>query len=413
LKRKDFFLFFFLPFVGLILIFFLASYLNSSRIQKQVKGVIEEQLRASAGILAVGISHLLEEGRPPDTVLGPYSGGSGIYYIALLDAEKNILSWSSQFEGYLPLSLKDKDLPESWTIDSPAGKILNLFVPFSAAESQSYFLYLGYSLEDSLGVIAARFRKSLALILGILALAGLVFSRGVFLIQARYLAKTREADAERLQKEHYREISAFTAGIAHEIKNPLNSLALLFELMQKKGAAAVAEDVALGKNEVQKISRTIDQFSDFLKPLRLTKEPLTVEDLIAGASSSLAAEFPEKKAAVEYSPGAPLRLAADRQLIVQALFNILKNAVQAESRNPVRIDAEKTKKGIKIRIQDSGPGIPPAVIEHIFDPFFTTKTGMGVGLYLAKKIIERHEGKVTVESRPGQGALFTIQLPGG
>jgi two-component system NtrC family sensor kinase len=98
----------------------------------------------------------------------------------------------------------------------------------------------------------------------------------------------------------------------------------------------------------------------------------------------------------------------------QCLLNLLKNAFEATAGGTVTVEAQKSRKRILIRIADTGRGIPEAELGHIFDPFFTTKEeGMGIGLYLAKKIVEAHDGRIEARSNAGGGTTFTIQLSGG
>src|SRR4030042_4375070 len=121
----------------------------------------------------------------------------------------------------------------------------------------------------------------------ILAAAGIIFFIGIFELQRNYLAKTREAEEEKKEKERFREISAFTSAGAHEIKNPLNSLSLLCDLLSRKGPSEVKSEVALGKDEVHKISEIIDRFSAALKPFRLNREELPVREVVFSVRDSL------------------------------------------------------------------------------------------------------------------------------
>ncbi len=413
MKRTNIFLFFFLPFAGLIAIFFLFSTLNRAYIQRKTEDLVREQLRATAQVLKVNIGHFLEEGYPPQEIIGLSAGEEDIYYLALLDERKTILAWRSRYEGYLPLSARDTERTEPWIIDSPVGQIFNLVSPLAAGTGRTYYLYLGYSLSR-LDEMIARSNRNFLIVFGFLAAAGIVFFVGVFELQKNYLAKTREAEEEKKEKERFREISGFTSAVAHEIKNPLNSLALLCELVQKKAPQEMREEAALGKTEVRRISEIIDRFSAALRPFRLNRETFALSEIVLSARQSLSQQSTGKNVDFRYTETEPILVHADKSLLRQCLLNLLKNAFEATTKGTVTVGAEKSRRRVIIRIADTGGGIPEAELSRIFDPFFTTKKeGMGIGLYLAKKIVDAHGGRIEAASRLGRGTSFTIQLPGG
>jgi len=412
-KQKAFLLFFFAPFIGILVIFFVFSTLNRTFIQDKTESLVQEQLAATAEIFKVNLAHLLEEGYRPEDILGMYKGEENIYYFAILDENKNILAWSSRYEGYLPLSAQDSGRTEPWVLSSPVGKIFNRLSPFSRDDGRVYFLYLGYSLRN-LEEMTARADRDSLLMFSFLVAVGIVFFLGVFELQKKYLIKTEEAEEAHREKERFREISAFTSSVAHEIKNPLNSLSLLLELLQKKVPADTKDDVALGKAELQKIARIIDWFSDSLKPLRPNKGTAPLKEIVTAAHDALLREAPKPEVEWRYSESRPVFLNGDKNLLVQCFLNLLRNAYEATDRGTVSVEAEKRRKKIFVRVSDTGRGIEPDRLSRVFDPFFTSKDkGMGIGLYLARKIIEAHGGRIGVESPPGRGATFTIQLPGG
>jgi signal transduction histidine kinase len=413
LKKKDFFFFFFLPLLGIVIVFFVLSSINRTYIKNRVEELVKEQLQATAEILKVNISHFLSENYPPEEIFNLYSGEENIYYMALLDEKKEILGWSSRFEGYLPLSQKNFEKGESWIIESPAGKIFNIFSSFSATDQRTYYIYLGYSL-GSLEEMIAHSRKSFFVLFGIIAGVGIIFFLGIYQLQNHYLRKEKEAVEERREKERYREISAFTSGVAHEIKNPLNSLALLFELFEKKVPQEFHEEISLGNKEVRRISRIIDRFSASLKPLSLKKETFILKDLMEDIIASLEKERDSANVNLKYSEVSRVSLSADKELLSQVFLNLLRNSLEATEEGEIEVRAKGHRNKIFITVQDTGRGLSEEESKHIFDPFFSgKKEGMGIGLYLTKKIIEAHDGKIECKSHLGKGTAFFIQIPGG
>jgi len=412
LKRKDLLLFFLIPFLGAISLILLMSALNRAYIRGNIDALVMEQLGAAAGILKAGVGRSLEDGTPPAQALDIYAGEGELYYMALLDADRRVLAWRSVFEGYLPLSAQDIPAGGSWVIDSPAGRIFNHFGPFSTQDGKAYYLYVGYSLK-AFEEMSSRSRRNAILVFVIIAAAGIVVFRGLSLLQSGYVSKAREADESRAEKERFREISAFTSGVAHEIKNPLNSLSLLFGLMEKRVAPDLREDVALGKNEVRRISLIVDRFSDVLKPLLVRPETFPAGEAVESVLASLASEFPDVRDRVRFEGDGRAMVRADRELVSLVLANLLRNALEAGAA-VVIVRAHRDRKRIRLLVRDTGPGIPPERLGRIFEPFFSTKAGgMGIGLYLASQIIEAHGGKIEVRSREGEGTEFIVQVPGG
>jgi signal transduction histidine kinase len=412
LKRRSVFLFFVLPFLGVFVFFSLATFLQHRDLRRRTEALVRGQLAATAGILSTAVSRFLDEGTPPETVLDTILADEDIYFVALLDAKKDVLAWNSRFEGYLPISLSKVRDEEPGIIDSPAGKIFSDLSAVTTKDGREFHLYLGYALSGMEDMIA-RSRRAAVILSAVILLAGGLFFRGLFQLQSRYMAKSREAEAERMEKERFREISAFTSGVAHEIKNPLNSLALVLELLGRKATPDAKGDVDLGKAQVRTIARIVDRFSRVAKAVQPDVQPLALDDVLRQAAESLAAEAPAASSRLHIGAAPGVRLAGDRDLLAQAFLNILKNAVEASDAAPVRAGGRRIGKRVEVLIRDEGPGLTAAAAGRIFEPFFTTKAqGMGIGLYLTKRIIEAHGGTIEAHSRESEGTEFRIDLPG-
>ncbi|MBN2246901.1 MAG: HAMP domain-containing histidine kinase [Candidatus Aminicenantes bacterium] len=413
MKSKRFFLFFYLPLIGMALIFFILSYLNRLYISNKVEELVQEQLEATAEILKVNISHLLDEAIPPERAFEAYFQEEKIYYMALLNKYKEVLAWSSRFEGYLPLSEDFTEDQGSWIIDSPAGLIFNTFSSFATRKEETYYLYLGYSLQNLEDMLFYS-RRNFAFIFSLIILIGIVFFFGLFQIQKHYLVKEKETEKEKKEKERYKEISAFTSGVAHEIKNPLNSLTLIFELLQRRVPDGSKRDIEAGEKEIRKISRIIDQFSSALKPMEIKKDLIPLHSLLEEVKQMMKSKALSKGSNIEVVSKRPVKAYVDKDLFRQALINLVENALEAGSNGNVIITIDSYKNRKIIKVEDNGGGISREDREHIFDPFYSTKKdGMGIGLYLTRKIIEAHDGKISFESKPDIGTMFVIELPGG
>jgi signal transduction histidine kinase len=392
---------------------FVLATINRSFVREKTERLAEGHLLASAEILKAAVRDLLEENVPAGRVLQGFEGAEEIFFMAVLDARLEVLDWASRFEGYLPFSRQDIPQKETWIIDSPAGRIFNVVKPFTTSGGTSYFLYLGTSLgglEDML----ARSRRNSWLIFGVLAAAGLLLFGGVFRLHRQSLERAEEAIAERKEKERLKEISGFTAGIAHEVKNPLNSLALLHEMMSRNAPPELTGDLALGQAEVRKIAAIIDSFSDAAKPLSPRRIPLRLAAVADEVRSALLPQAEAKGLSLLVEDRERTVASVDRGLLAQALLNLVRNAVEATDRGGVKIEIVRKKGAAVIRIEDTGRGIPAGIADRLFEPFATSKPdGLGVGLFLARKIVAAHDGTLTASARPGGGAVFTIELPGG
>ncbi|MDW3229475.1 MAG: HAMP domain-containing sensor histidine kinase [Acidobacteriota bacterium] len=414
MKKREFLLFFILPFLLVVGLFTLLSNLNRQYIQAKMQELASDQLSATALILKESIRAGLERGLSASEVLTPYQATEDIYFMAILDGQENVLDWTSRFEGYLPLSKKQRPPGELWIIDSPEGKIFNHYSALTTADGRKYYFYLGYSLK-SLDVLLAYSKRNFWYILSALALAGLLIFAGLYRLHRSYQLAAAEAARQAEEKERFKEISAYTSGVAHEIKNPLNSLALLFEYWQSLKIPEITQEIERGKGEVEKIASIVDRFSEAVKPVSLSLEKFEVAQVIQEEINALENLGREKNLKIDLKAEGGLRLTADRLLFSRVVSNLLKNAIEASPGGGlVSVKAYVRKKKVILEVEDSGSGIEETQAEKIFEPFVTSKnSGFGIGLYLTRKIVAAHGGKISFSNRPGGGAIFKVEMPGG
>lgn len=216
-------------------------------------------------------------------------------------------------------------------------------------------------------------------------------------------------------------LGELTAGIAHEIKNPLASV---------KGAAeAIADEipedsprrklVEIQKKELRRLSETLERFLSFARPGKFLTARLDLRDLVDHAVELLEPQAAKKEIEIVTArPAQPVFIDGDRDQITQVLVNLVINAVSAIGKDgTVRLEVETGFVGPAgfgiIRVIDSGPGVPAEIREKIFNPFFSTKEGgTGLGLSISANIIERHGGFIRVSGNSGgRGAIFSVFLP--
>jgi signal transduction histidine kinase len=215
-------------------------------------------------------------------------------------------------------------------------------------------------------------------------------------------------------------LGRLTAGVAHEVKNPLNAMTIHLELLKQKLAAGAAPQSTeshldiIGR-EIRRLDDVVQGFLKFARPEELTLQPIAPGVLIDEVLKTLAVEADVTGVTIESSVAPDLpRIEADAGILRQALLNLAKNAVQAmPDGGKLSITSSVTRDGrVEIRLADTGVGIPPENLAKVFDLYFTTKEqGTGIGLSLVYRTIQLHNGDIDVESIPGKGTTFIIKMP--
>ncbi|MGJ5820728.1 sensor histidine kinase [Paludibaculum fermentans] len=229
--------------------------------------------------------------------------------------------------------------------------------------------------------------------------------------------RLREAEASVRRSERLAALGQLTAGLAHELRNPLGTMKASAEILLEKiepGNELGHELAGYISTEVDRTNSLITRFLEFARPVKLRLAPTDLNALIDMVIDQLGRMTPDSPPLIHknYDPGIPL-IEADAELLERVILNLIRNAVQASA--PGLTVTVKTRGGpgiVEIAVIDRGHGIQPEHREQIFNPFFTTKpTGVGLGLAISAKIVDEHGGRITVESQPERGSLFLVTLP--
>lgn len=231
-----------------------------------------------------------------------------------------------------------------------------------------------------------------------------------------------EKNASKVESERSKIISMLAAGVAHEIGNPLNSLYLNLQLLQRMfrkenvDLAEAAESIDASKKEVERLDAILNQFLKALRPAKLHFRPTDLRTVLGEALNFMRHEIENRNVDVKCHWADTLpQIPADEGQLKQAFFNIIKNALQSMPQGgTVSIFCElNEEQEVEVRIIDTGKGISPENMTKLFNAFYTTKAaGNGLGLMIVERIFRQHGARLSVESVEGKGTCFTIVFPG-
>ncbi len=221
-----------------------------------------------------------------------------------------------------------------------------------------------------------------------------------------------------MQQEKLASVGRLSAGVAHEINNPLTTILTTAMLLQEdlKPDDPIYEDLEIIAHETLRCRKIVTSLLDFARQNEPNKKEYALNEVIYQSVLLTRKQAAFNDIQIDYEPGnniPPIML--DKGQIQQALINLIINATESTGEGDrilVATAYDQTAKKVTIAINDNGPGIDPENLDRIFDPFFTTKeSGTGLGLAITHGIIEQHGGSIDVESPPGAGTRFVINLP--
>lgn len=237
-----------------------------------------------------------------------------------------------------------------------------------------------------------------------------------YIILFKDLSEVRSLRREVARSQRLASLGSLAAGVAHEIRNPLSSIkgfAVYFRERQEKEEEKKIAGIMI--QEVDRLNRVVSQLVELARPVSVSKKPVSLRTVIENSLKLLERDASEKKIEIKtiFMPE-DLQIAIDGDRINQVLLNLYLNAIESmEKGGRLSVELSEGEGGAIIKVSDTGPGVGEKDLPHVFDPYFTTKTtGTGLGLAIVHNIIEAHDGKITVESRPGEGTTFTLFLPG-
>src|SRR5438094_3156845 len=237
----------------------------------------------------------------------------------------------------------------------------------------------------------------------------------------RDITESRRSAQETIESERLNALTLLAAGVAHEIGNPLNSLHIHLQLMERAvqklhdGAKSeLQQSIEVARSEVDRLDSIVTQFLRAIRPSRPQLRPENLNTIVEETVRFFTPELHDRDIVVEQELRSDLPLLQlDRDQMKQAFYNVIKNSVEAMQRHGIlRIRTDLDDTHVVIRFADTGGGMSAENLSRVFEPYFTTKpSGTGLGLLIVRRIVREHGGELSIESGQDKGLTLTIRLP--
>ena len=237
----------------------------------------------------------------------------------------------------------------------------------------------------------------------------------------RDITESRRTAQQTIESERLNALTLLAAGVAHEIGNPLNSLHIHLQLMERKAQelehnakAELQQSIDVARSEVRRLDSIVTQFLRAIRPSQPRLHPENVNAIVEEAVRFFMPEIQDRDMVVEQELRADLPLLQlDREQMKQAFYNVIKNSLEAMKRHgTLRIRTDLDDKHVIVSFTDTGSGMSAENLSRVFEPYFTTKpSGSGLGLLIVRRIVREHGGELSIESTQGKGLTLAIRLP--
>ncbi len=355
--------------------------------------------------------------------------GQGLIYLIVINEHGRVLGragvYRKQIEDVDPAALdilKGKSDMASRKVTVGGVNLLDLTVPVHLDNTVAGFGRLGLNHESCDMIFRETRNRTIVSMISIMAI-GVLSMFAIYLNQKKYSRRMEEMGKRLQQAEKLSALGQLAAGVAHEIRNPLNAISMASQRIhreyspeddeKRKGFQNIAGII---RDEIKRLNRIVEEFVIFSRSRRLEFSNHSITMVLERMASLIREEANLKGITIQtdWEHKNPLIIPMDMDKLRQAFYNLLKNAMEAISgKGTITISAVPKGKGmVSVKIEDTGCGLTADEIDHIFDPEYTTKEkGLGLGLALAHEIIRGHDGEIQVESSVGIGTTFIVLLP--
>src|SRR6476620_5869466 len=235
------------------------------------------------------------------------------------------------------------------------------------------------------------------------------------------ITESRRSTEKTIESERLNALTLLAAGVAHEIGNPLNSLNIHLQLMERQARKVKGKErdelqhsIEICRGEIYRLDAIVTQFLRAIRPSRPQLQPENINTIVEEAVRVFSAEIEARDIVVETELRSDLPLLQlDRGQIKQAFYNVIKNSFEAMKRRGIlRIRTDMDESHVRVSFIDTGGGMSAETLSHVFEPYYTTKErGTGLGLLVVRRIVREHGGELAIESTDGKGLTLTIRLP--
>jgi signal transduction histidine kinase len=351
----------------------------------------------------------------------------GVVFITVLDGWGAILGTRGEQPASHDLTVQEKSLLAGTmaiandNVKAGEREYLMVMAPLTLEGRPAGIVRVGFE-RDRMDQILERNRHFLFLSMGFIVLAGLFSLWFVFQNQKRHLARLAEMRKRLEQSERLSSLGQLAAGVAHEIRNPLNAISMASQRLQREYLPCEEEKTqefgrltGVIRDEIRRLNVIIEDFLTFSRSRRLELREFSLKEVVQKLVRLMGEEARARGISLSVkSMQDSLMVPMDVDKLQQALINIIKNAIESiDGAGSIDIAVERRPgERAVIRVSDTGSGLTPEEVGKIFDPDYTTKEkGLGLGLPIAHEIIRGHGGTIRVQSGIGQGTTFEIVLP--
>ncbi len=392
--------------VFVVLFFGYLNFKSKLSIEKQLETFSLNEGKTISEMMFIVSKHLVEtDEKNLISFLKTLLKNEAVVFVAV-KKDNELIFADTKYEGFLPIELEYENGVSFF--NSPVGKILTIHS--EVVGKNKFDVFIGYDLSI-VDMLKSKSSKRFIFVAGLQIVVFFIFVGTLFLVNRQMAKHKIELIKEKEEKERFKELLLLSSGITHEIKNPLNSIYLAFQLIEphiNREKENVSTYVQALKKEIKRINEIVTSYSKLVKELYVKKsyfEFVELKEELEFYLDSLGLKY-------EIHSNIPdnFMLYSSKDLLKQVLLNLIKNAYEASAKE-IKIYFEKVKKQLFIRVIDNGEGILDKDKEKIFNPFYSKKSeGMGIGLAISKKMISAIGGKIFLESSEKGRTIFVIIL---